>query len=123
MEKSKARIFHVEDDQMLRKIFGRFMEEVGHEVVLSVGTVAQALPLIPEELIRLHVNVALLDGRLPDGTGEQVAAKIRAHELPIPIMSLSAEDLQWGDVNFKKYDPEYPEQILGFMENRMREDA
>jgi DNA-binding NtrC family response regulator len=98
----KARILHVEDDEPHRRIVNEILTRMGHEVARSVGTVAEALPLIPDVLVELAVDVAILDEKLPDGSGQTVAAAIRKAELPITIYANSGQETKWGDFNIAK---------------------
>ena len=97
-----ARVFHVEDDERIRRIVSGQMQANGHEVVLSAGTVREAKSYIPDELIARAVNMAIIDGSLPDGSGETVANAIRIADLPMPIISFSGGRLLWGNINLDK---------------------
>jgi CheY-like chemotaxis protein len=96
------RVFHVEDSEPHRRLARDIFKLSGIELVLAVGTVAQALLHIPEGLKRLGINYALLDDGLPDGTGQTVAQAIRDAELDITIVANSAHETNWGDINMSK---------------------
>lgn len=104
----KVRIFQVDDDPDYLKSMKSLFEAYDLSIVLAAGTVAQALSYIPKELIKVKVNIALIDGDLPNGTGDLVAAAIRKSRLPIGIIALSANKQRFGDVNLGKADGPLP---------------
>lgn len=101
-EALKARIFQVDDNIEGLKIMRKLLGSHDHDVVLIATTVAQALSYIPDILIEKKVNLALVDGNLPDGSGDQVAQAIRDSGLPISIIALSARQQKFGDQNLNK---------------------
>jgi DNA-binding NarL/FixJ family response regulator len=61
----------------------------GIEVVGAAGSVAEALRLVGE----VEADVLLLDLGLPDGSGLDVLAALRAHRAPVAVVALTmAED-------------------------------
>ncbi len=78
----------VEDEESLAQNLAEVLHEAGHEVVVS-HTAAHALA----QARRVHT--AVLDVRLPDGTGLDVARQLRARDPAIQILFISGypEDL------------------------------
>ena len=114
----KTRIFQVDDDPDYLKSMGDLFQVYDLDIVLTAGTVAQALSYIPTELIKRKVNLALIDGNLPDGTGDLIAAAIRKSRLPIGIIALSANKQGFGDVNINKAGGPMP--VIAAIENLTR---
>lgn len=102
--KSKGRIMHVEDRADIRDFVQLSLEREGYEVLLSLGTVAQALSAIPEQVTALGIDIGILDGKLPDGYGGEVAKAIKDHNLPIQLFGFSGGTVPYVDVNVSKTD-------------------
>ncbi|HEX7604567.1 MAG TPA: response regulator [Polyangiaceae bacterium] len=73
------RILLVEDDQALRASIRRGLRSTGHEIV-EADTLASALALLPTGF-----DLVLLDVRLPDGSGAELAA-VASRMLPAPLV-------------------------------------
>lgn len=70
-----VRVFLLDDHEMVRAGLRHLLESSGQiEVVGEAGTAAAALSQIPA----LRPDVALLDGRLPDGSGVEVCRDLRS---------------------------------------------
>ena len=84
------RVFLLDDHEIVRTGLRSLLESTEDiEVVGEAGTVAEALGRIPA----LHPDVALLDVRLPDGSGVEVCRDIRAqHPSTACIMLTSYAD-------------------------------
>ena len=78
-----ARIALLEDEILLRKELAAFLSKRGHEVV-QAGTLAEFWPLMPQ------VDIAILDLSLPDGSGEEVARRLRQEHPRVGILMLTA---------------------------------
>ncbi|MGO4430574.1 response regulator transcription factor, partial [Streptomyces sp. MCAF7] len=75
-EEGKISIFLLDDHEILRRgLHDLLSGEPDMVVVGEAGTVAEALAGIPAA----RPEVALLDLRLPDGSGVEVCRQIRAH--------------------------------------------
>ena len=69
------RVFLLDDHEIVRRGLRALLEaEDDIEVVGEAGLVAEAIPGILE----LRPDVAILDGRLPDGSGIEVCREVRA---------------------------------------------
>jgi two-component system, NarL family, response regulator DevR len=77
-DQQTIRIFLLDDHEIVRRGIAELLGAVpGFEVVGEAGTAAQALARVRA----VKPDVALLDGRLPDGSGIDVCRQIRS-ELP-----------------------------------------
>jgi CheY-like chemotaxis protein len=85
MQRTKARILHVDDHQDTRLMMAALLQDCGYGV-LTAGTVAEGLELARE----IDFDLYILDIRLPDGTGVELCQKLRAMNAKIPILYYSA---------------------------------
>jgi two-component system response regulator PilR (NtrC family) len=72
IEKTKPRILVIDDDEGIRKVLTRILEEKGYGVD-SAETGSEAIRKTNEKFY----NIALVDIRLPDISGVEVLAKIK----------------------------------------------
>jgi CheY-like chemotaxis protein len=82
---TKARILHVDDHQDARLMMAALLQDRGYGV-LTAGSVGEALELAKEIAFDLYI----LDIRLPDGTGVELAQELREMHPGIPILYYSA---------------------------------
>ena len=80
-----AVVLVVDDEVRIRDLVRRYLEHEGHQV-LTAGSGAEAL----EVAGHTAVDLIVLDLRLPDITGEEVAAEIRTSS-DVPILMLTAK--------------------------------
>lgn len=80
-----AVVLVVDDEVRIRDLVRRYLEHEGHQV-LTAGSGAEAL----EVAGHTAVDLIVLDLRLPDITGEDVAAEIRKTS-DVPILMLTAK--------------------------------
>jgi DNA-binding response OmpR family regulator len=80
-----AVVLVVDDEVRIRDLVRRYLEHEGHQV-LTAGSGAEAL----ESARRTAVDLVVLDLRLPDISGEDVAAEIRRTS-DVPILMLTAK--------------------------------
>ncbi len=80
-----AVVLVVDDEVRIRDLVRRYLEHEGHHV-LTAGSGAEALEIAGHAAVDLIV----LDLRLPDITGEEVAAEIRKSS-DVPILMLTAK--------------------------------
>src|SRR5215472_11804932 len=81
-QKSTIRILFVEDDEEVRSLIEEFLTDAGHKVD-TAGTVAQGCFLLDTR----KYDLAIMNGRLPDGTGLDVAQK--AHQLGVKSLMVT----------------------------------
>ncbi|NUR03073.1 MAG: response regulator transcription factor [Streptomyces sp.] len=78
----------VEDHRVVAEGLWALLDEYDDLTVVGwADSVAEAAPMTAE----LSPQVALIDYRLPDGTGADAAARIRAHDPAIAVVFLSAD--------------------------------
>ncbi|MER7790363.1 response regulator transcription factor [Streptomyces sp. NPDC097640] len=86
-EEGKITIFLLDDHEIVRRGVHELLSgEPDLAVVGEAGTVAEALARIPGA----HPDVALLDLRLPDGSGVEVCREVRAHHPEVRCLMLSS---------------------------------
>ena len=81
------RVLFLEDDEQTAHTLSRGLEAQGF-VVLHAGDVPTALAKLERE----PFDVAILDVRVPHGSGYDVLDAIRARALHVPVLMLSALD-------------------------------
>jgi len=82
-------VFLLDDHEVVRRGVRELLESEGDiEVVGESGSAADATERIPA--IRPHV--AVLDGRLPDGSGVEVCRQVRAVDPDIAVLILTSYD-------------------------------
>ncbi|WP_219418112.1 response regulator transcription factor [Pseudonocardia nigra] len=78
----------VDDEPKIRALVRGYLERDGHSV-LEAGTAARALELVP------GADLMILDLRLPDRAGEEVARQVRAAgDMPIIMVTAKADEAQ-----------------------------
>ncbi len=83
----RIRVFLLDDHEIVRRGVRDLLEESGRiEVVGEAGTAAEALARIPPT----RPDVAVLDVRLPDGSGVEVCRDIRAAHPEIACLMLTS---------------------------------
>jgi len=83
------RVFLLDDHEMVRMGLRKLLESGGDiEVVGEAGTAAAAIARIPA----LKPDVAILDARLPDGSGIEVCRQIRSSEPSVKAIVLTSFD-------------------------------
>jgi two-component system, NarL family, response regulator DevR len=86
---SVTRIFLLDDHEIVRRGLADLLNGVADfEVVGEAGTVAEALRRIPA----VHPDVAILDGRLPDGSGIEVCRIVREEQPSVRCLILTSYD-------------------------------
>lgn len=83
------RILVIEDDPRLLELLRKGLWEHGHLVVTAPNG-REGLQLGSEH----HFDVIILDIRLPELDGYQVAARLRANRCPTPMLMLTALDME-----------------------------
>jgi DNA-binding response OmpR family regulator len=82
MDAPRKRILYVEDDESYVQLIRVCL--AAHEIV-SVGTIAEAEPLIADE----SFDLCLLDYLLPDGVGITLFRQLRRARPEMPVIMLS----------------------------------
>lgn len=83
------RVYLLDDHEVVRRGIRELLEaEGGIEVVGESGLAAEAAVRIPA----LRPDVAILDGRLPDGSGIDVCREIRSRDPRIAVLILTSYD-------------------------------
>jgi DNA-binding NarL/FixJ family response regulator len=81
------RVFLLDDHEVVRRgVHELLAGEDGIEVVGEAGTAAEALARIPAT----RPDVAVLDVRLPDGSGVEVCREIRSHDESVRCLMLTS---------------------------------
>jgi DNA-binding response OmpR family regulator len=93
--KEPARILNLDDTESARYLKSRTLRQAGFEVI-EAGTGAEALRIAREQ----HLDIALLDVKLPDISGLEVCRQLKAdpRTSDIPIVQISATHVTDGDV-------------------------
>jgi DNA-binding NarL/FixJ family response regulator len=82
-------VFLLDDHELVRRGIRTLLEEEGDIVVVGeTGLAAEAAARIPA----LRPRVAVLDGRLPDGTGVEVCREVRSIDPDIAVLVLTTYD-------------------------------
>src|SRR5215475_11012099 len=86
-----VRIFIADDDQMIRRLLRRLLEEHNHnwEVCGEASNGRDAATLIPE----LAPDVAILDLAMPTMTGVQAAREIHDRCPQVPLLLVSVQQV------------------------------
>jgi two-component system, NarL family, response regulator DevR len=83
------RVYLLDDHAVVRRGLRTVLElEDDLEVVGEAGTVADAVP----EILALKPDVAVLDGRLPDGNGIEVCRQVRSADPGVRALILTSYD-------------------------------
>jgi two-component system, OmpR family, response regulator RegX3 len=85
---SGVRVLVVDDERKILELVGSYLERQGYAVTLA-ATGRAAL----EAAVREHPDLIVLDLRLPDIAGEEVARSIREVS-PVPIIMLTAKSAE-----------------------------
>lgn len=89
MDKTPIRVFLLDDHEVVRRGLRDLLESDGDiEVVGESGSAREAIARIPA----LRPDVAVLDGRLPDGSGIDVCREVRSVDPHIKALILTSYD-------------------------------
>ena len=87
--RSSIRVYLLDDHEVVRRGLCDLLQRDGDiEVVGESGSAVEAQARIPA----LHPDVAVLDGRLPDGSGIEVCREIRSVDPSIAVLILTSYD-------------------------------
>lgn len=82
------RVFILDDHELVRQGLKDLLEGEGFDVVGESGSAAEATRRIPA----LRPDIAILDGRLPDGTGIEVCRDVRSLNPGLRCLILTSYD-------------------------------
>jgi two-component system response regulator DevR len=82
------RVFILDDHELVRRGLRELLEGEGFEVLGDTGSAEDATRRIPA----LHPDVAILDARLPDGTGIEVCRDVRSLDPSLQCLILTSYD-------------------------------
>lgn len=82
------RVFILDDHELVRQGLKDLLEHEGFNVVGESGSAVEASRRIPA----LRTDVAVLDGRLPDGTGMEVCRNVRSVDPNLKCLILTSYD-------------------------------
>ena len=82
------RVYVVDDHEVVRRGLRDLLEDEGIEMVGSSGSAVEAI----RRITALRPDVAILDGRLPDGSGIDVCRDVRSRDPGIACLILTAYD-------------------------------
>ena len=86
---AEVRVFLLDDHEIVRRGIRDLLEfHEGLTVVGEAGTAGEAT----EAILRLRPDVAVLDARLPDGSGIEVCRDVRAADPSIAVVILTSYD-------------------------------
>ncbi|HET9858731.1 MAG TPA: response regulator transcription factor [Nocardioidaceae bacterium] len=89
MDTKPIRVFLLDDHEVVRRGLHDLLESEGDiEIVGESGSVREAIARIPA----LRPDVAVLDGRLPDGSGIDVCREVRSIDPTIKALILTSYD-------------------------------
>jgi len=87
--KAPIRVYLLDDHEVVRRGLCDLLQRDGDiEVIGESGSAVEATARIPA----LHPDVAVLDGRLPDGSGVEVCREIRSVDPSIAVLILTSYD-------------------------------
>ena len=87
--KHPIRVYLLDDHEVVRRGLCDLLQRDGDiEVVGESGSAVEATARIPA----LHPDVAVLDGRLPDGSGIEVCREVRSVDPSIAVLILTSYD-------------------------------
>src|SRR5690349_15077007 len=84
-------ILIIDDDRALRSLLALQLERAGHHVV-EAGTAREGQTVLEQQ----QVDLAIVDGLLPDTRGVQLIARLRERDTELPVVFISA---YWRDLN------------------------
>lgn len=99
----KIGVFLMDDEEMMRELLRETCPQE-YQVLGEAATCQEAREKIPGIADFPGVLVAVLDGTLPDGRGEEIAKEFKEAREDTFVVSFSgdATPQTWGDANFQK---------------------
>jgi two-component system, NarL family, response regulator DevR len=85
----KIRVYLLDDHELIRRGIKDLLEESGGITVVGESGLAEEAK---RQIVALRPDVAILDGRLPDGSGIDVCREVRSHDPQIAALILTSYD-------------------------------
>lgn len=83
----KAVILHIDDDDDTRELFSAAL--AGRGLLVSAGSLASARTILEAR----RPDIVVLDLGLPDGSGQELLAELKALDRPLPVIIYSAQEI------------------------------
>jgi len=83
--KASPNILVVDDDAEIRRLLGRYLDQLGFRVVLAADHRE-----LEAQLAAHRIDLVVLDVLLPDGSGLEICRSLRARRPTLPIILLTA---------------------------------
>lgn len=87
MPPEQAAVLLVEDDPQVRQVYSQLLETTGEYTVVTVADGDSAI-----EEMDAHVDLVLLDRRMPGQSGDEVLETIRDRGFDVPVIMITAID-------------------------------
>jgi DNA-binding response OmpR family regulator len=123
MQDGRKRILCVDDHTDTCELIEFYLGDAGYEVIIARG-IADSLPLIK----KMHFDLYLIDEILRDGTGVELAHRIRAFDSTTPLVfhsaSAHARDIRRGlDAGAQAYitKPSDPDEVIKIIKTLIAE--
>lgn len=103
-----AKIAWIEDDPVLIKLDGGYLERRGHQLIAIAQNETEAETLIDEIIAgKLEVDVIIMDGRLNSeeeyNHGEYYSRILKENGIETPIIGYSGSKAPWSDIDVGKF--------------------
>lgn len=85
MSSPAPQILVADDDNQIRKLLGRYLQEQGFRVLLATSCAE-----VRDRIVTFQVDLVILDVMLPDGSGLDLCRDLRVARSNIPIILLTA---------------------------------
>jgi signal transduction histidine kinase/DNA-binding response OmpR family regulator len=92
-----AKVLVVEDNDLNRDMFGRYLTELGHDAVLASDG-KEMLPILERE----SFDLVITDLSMPGISGWQVAEKVKKQNPRVPVILVSGWAIQQGDARLRE---------------------
>ncbi|MDH3238272.1 MAG: response regulator [Deltaproteobacteria bacterium] len=96
-----AKVLVVEDNDLNRDMFGRYLAEMGHQAVLAAD--GKTLPILEKE----SFDLVITDLSLPGISGWDVTRKVKKQNPRVPVIMVSGWAIQQEDARLKEYGVDF----------------
>jgi signal transduction histidine kinase len=97
-----AKILVVEDNDLNRDMFGRYLTEMGHNAVLASDG-KEMFPLLERE----RFDLVITDLSMPGISGWQVAERVKKQDPRVPVILVSGWAIQQEDARFRESEVDF----------------